>query len=79
MTDSTIIDCNIFGYADYKNCNIKDSFVSRNIILKDCNVSGSLGKMGGAMKGGSLKNTTIIASMAEIGDDVQKENVNEIQ
>ena len=79
VTDSTIIDCNIFGYADYKNCNIKDSFVSRNIILKDCNVSGSLGKMGGAMKGGSLKNTTIIASMAEIGDDVQKENVNEIQ
>ena len=31
------------------------------------------------MKGGSLKNTTVIASMAEIGDDVQKENVNEIQ
>lgn len=79
VVDSAVIRCNIFGYSDYKDCVIKDSFVSRNIALKDCDVSGSLGKMGGSMKGGSLRNTTVIISMAEIDDDVQKENVNEIQ
>ena len=76
---SSIIKSNLFGYADCKDCKIRDSFISRNIKLKDCNVSGPLGKMGGAMKGGSLRNTTIIISMAEIDDDVEKTNVNEIQ
>ena len=76
---SSIIKCNLFGYADCKDCKIRDSFVSRNIKLKDCNVSGPLGKMGGMMKGGSLRDTTVISSMAEISDDVDKNNVNEIQ
>lgn len=76
---STIIKSNLFGYADCEDCKIKDSFVSRNIKLKDCRVSGNLGKMGGIMKGGSLKDTTIITSMADIADDVDKSNVNEIQ
>jgi uncharacterized protein YjbI with pentapeptide repeats len=76
---SSIIKSNLFGYADCKECRIRDSFISRNIKLKDCNVSGSLGKMGGIMKGGSLRNTTVITSMAEVDDDVDKTNVNEIQ
>lgn len=76
---SSIIKSNLFGYADCKNCKIKDSFISRNIKLKDCNVSGQLGKMGGTMKGGSLRNTTVIVSMAQVDDDVEKTNVNEIQ
>jgi len=76
---SSIIKSNLFGYADCKDCKIKDSFVSRNIKLKDCRVSGNLGKMGGIMKGGMLKDTTVIASMADIADDVEKNNVNEIQ
>ena len=76
---SSIIKSNLFGYADCKDCKIRDSFISRNIKLKDCNVSGQLGKMGGSMKGGSLRNTTVIISMAEIDDDVEKTNVNEIQ
>ena len=76
---SSIIKSNLFGYADCKDCNIRDSFVSMNIKLKDCNVSGPLGKMGGMMKGGSLRDTTVISSMAEISDDVDKNNVNEIQ
>lgn len=76
---STIIKSNLFGYADCKDCKIRDSFVSRNIKLKDCRVSGNLGKMGGIMKGGSLKDTTVIASMADIADDVDRNNVNEIQ
>ena len=76
---SSIIKSNLFGYADCKDCNIRDSFVSMNIKLKDCNVSGPLGKMGGMMKGGSLRDTTVITSIAEISDDVDKNNVNEIQ
>lgn len=76
---SSIIKCNLFGYADCKECKISDSYVSRNIKLKDCDVSGQLGKMGGIMKGGSLKDTTIISTMADIDDDVDKTNVNEIQ
>jgi hypothetical protein len=76
---SSIIKCNLFGYADCKECRITDSFVSRNIKLKDCNVFGQLGKMGGIMKGGSLKDTTVITSMADVADDVDKTNVNEIQ
>ena len=76
---SSIIKSNLFGYADCKDCKIKDSFVSRNIKLKDCAVSGNLGKMGGIMKGGSLRDTTVITSMADIADDVDKNNVNEIQ
>ena len=76
---SSIIKCNLFGYADCKECKISDSYVSRNIKLKDCDVSGQLGKMGGIMKGGSLKDTTIIITMADIDDDVEKTNVNEIQ
>ncbi len=76
---SSIIKCNLFGYSDYKECKITDTYVSRNIKLKDCIVSGPLGKMGGIMKGGALRNTTIITSMADIADDVDKTNVNEIQ
>jgi hypothetical protein len=76
---SSIVKCNMFGYADCKECKVVDSFVSRNIKLKDCRVTGPLGKMGGIMKGGSLKNTTVITSMADIDDDVEKTNVNEIQ
>lgn len=76
---SSVIKCNLFGYADCKECRFTDSYISRNIKLKDCFVTGPLGKMGGIMKGGSLKDTTIITSMADIDDNVEKTNVNEIQ
>lgn len=76
---STISKCNLFGYSNSKDCKLKDCFISRNIQLKDCHVTGVLGKMGGIMKGGSLKNTSVIMSMAEIDDQVEKHNVNEIQ
>ena len=79
MEKSTIIKCNLFGYANFKECKIRDTFVSRNIKLQDCFVTGPLGKMGGTMKGGTLKDTTIISSMADIDDDVERNNVNEIQ
>lgn len=76
---SSVVKCNLFGYADCTDCRFTDSYVSRNIKLKNCTVTGPLGKMGGIMKGGLLKDTTIIATMADIDDDVEKTNVNEIQ
>ena len=79
LEKSTIKKCNLFGYATCKNSKFYDSYISRNIKLKDCIVTGPLGKMGGIMDGGSLKNTTIISTMADIADDVEKINVNEIQ
>ena len=79
IKNSTIIRCNLFGYANCSESNFNDCFISRNIQLKNCFVYGQLGKMGGAMIGGSLKNTTVLTSMADIHNDVEKENVNEIQ
>ena len=76
---SSVIKCNLFGYADCKDSKFTDCFISRNIKLNDCRVTGALGKMGGVMKGGDLKDTTVITSMADIADDVDKTNVNEIQ
>lgn len=78
ITNSNIVNCNLFGYGDCKDSKFKNCFISRNIELKDCDVTGKLGKMGGTMKGGSLKNTTIITDSADIADDVEKINVNSI-
>jgi uncharacterized protein YjbI with pentapeptide repeats len=79
ITNSNITNCNLFGYGNCKDSKFKDCFISRNIELKDCDVYGKLGKMGGSMKGGSLKNTTVLIDSADIHDDVEKINVNEIQ
>lgn len=79
IKNSTILRCNLFGYADCNESNFDDCFISRNIRLKDCYVHGQLGKMGGTMIGGSLKNTTVLMSMADIHNNVEKDNVNEIQ
>ena len=78
ITNSNIIECNLFGYSNCKDSKFKNCFISRNIELKDCDVTGKLGKMGGTMKGGSLKNTTVLIDSADIHDDVEKINVNEI-
>lgn len=78
ITNSNIIECNLFGYGNCKDSKFKNCFISRNIDLKDCDVTGKLGKMGGTMRGGSLKNTTVLIDSADIHDDVEKINVNEI-
>lgn len=78
ITNSNITECNLFGYGNCKDSKFKNCFISRNIDLKDCDVTGKLGKMGGTMRGGSLKNTTVLIDSADIHDDVEKINVNEI-
>ena len=57
----------------FKNC-----FISNNIKLVNSIVFGALGKFAGIMHTGSIKNTTVITSMADIGDKVKKLNINEI-
>lgn len=79
ITNSNITNCNLFGYGNCKDSKFKDCFISRNIELKDCDVTGKLGKMGGTMKGGSLKYTTVLIDSADIDDSVEKVNVNEIK
>lgn len=79
IVNSKIIKCNLFGYANCKDSKFKDCFVSRNIQLTNCDVYGELGKMAGVMKGGTLKNTTILTDSADISDNVEKDNVNEMK
>lgn len=78
ITNSNITNCNLFGYGNCKDSKFKDCFISRNIELKDCDIMGKLGKMGGTMKGGSLRDTTVLIDSADIHSDVEKTNVNEI-
>lgn len=79
ITNSKIVNCNLFGYADCKDSKFKDCFISRNIKLTDCDVYGELGKMGGTMVGGTLKNTTILVDFAGISPTVELDNVNEMK
>lgn len=79
IANSRIIKSNLFGYANCKDSKFKDCFISRNIKLTDCDVFGELGKMAGTMSGGSLKNTTILIDMADISNNVERDNVNEMK
>ena len=78
IEDSFINDCNLFGYSDCLESKFKNCFISNNIKLNNCSVFGALGKFAGIINSGSIKNTTVITSMADIGDKVKKFNINEI-
>jgi hypothetical protein len=78
IEDSFINDCNLFGYCDCVESKFKNCFISNNIKLDNSSVFGALGKFAGIINSGSIKNTTVIKSMADIGDKVKKLNINEI-
>ena len=78
IEDSFINDCNLFGYCDCVESKFKNCFISNNIKLENSIVFGALGKFAGTINSGSIKNTTVITSMAEIGEKVKKLNINEI-
>ena len=78
IENSFINDCNLFGYCDCVESKFKNCFISNNIKLVNSNVFGALGKFAGIIDSGSIKNTTVITSMADIGDKVKKLNINEI-
>lgn len=79
IKNSKIIKCNLFGYSNCSDTKFNNCFISRNISLKDCDVYGELGKMAGIMKGGSLKDTTVLVDMADIDENVEKDNINEMR
>ena len=78
IEDSYINDCNLFGYCDCVESKFKNCFISSNIKLVNSIVFGALGKFAGNIESGYIKNTTVIISMANIGDKVKKLNINEI-
>ena len=78
IEDSFINDCNLFGYCDCAESKFKNCFISNNIKLVNSAVFGALGKFAGILDSGSIKNTTVITSMADISDKVKKLNINEI-
>lgn len=78
IEESYINDCNLFGYCECIESKFKNCFISNNIKLNNCIVFGNLGKFAGTINSGSIKNTTIITSMANIDDKVKKNNINEI-
>ncbi len=78
IEDSFINDCNLFGYCDCKESKFKNCFISNNIKLVKSIVFGALGKFAGIIDSGTIKNTTVIKSMADIGEKVKKLNINEI-
>ena len=78
IEDSFINDCNLFGYCNCVESNFKNCFISNNIKLVNSNVFGALGKFAGIIDSGSIKNTTVIISMANIDDNVKKFNINKI-
>lgn len=78
IEDSFINDCNLFGYSDCVESKFKNCFISNNIKLEKSIVFGPLGKFAGIINSGSIKNTTVIKSMADIGEKVKKLNINEI-
>ena len=78
IEDSFINDCNLFGYCDCLESKFKNCFISNNIKLENSVVFGHLGKFAGTINSGYIKNTTVITSMAEIGENVKKLNISEI-
>lgn len=78
IENSFINDCNLFGYCDCIESKFKNCFISNNIKLDNSIVFGALGKFAGIINSGSIRNTTVITSMADIGDKVKKLNINEI-
>lgn len=78
IEDSFINDCNLFGYCDCVESKFKNCFISNNIKLNNSHVFGFLGKFAGIINSGSIKNTTIIVSMADIGEKVKIFNINKI-
>lgn len=55
IEDSILSEVNLFGASICKDCKIKDSYVSRNVIAENCYISGKRGVFSGNMEGGVFK------------------------
>lgn len=55
IEDSILSEVNLFGASVCKDCKIKDSYVSRNVIAENCYIFGKRGVFSGDMEGGIFK------------------------
>ncbi len=78
VIDSFIFESNVFGMSECKDCKIEDSYISRNVEVNDCYVSGVKGVFSGDMKGGIFKQSraTKFATFSDSTDVVDIEKIN---
>lgn len=55
IEDSILFEVNLFGASVCKDCKIKDSYVSKNVIAENCYIFGKRGVFSGDMEGGIFK------------------------
>ena len=55
LLNTSMTECNLFGASDGTDCKLEDSYVSRNVILKDSYVYGMRGVFSGEMEGGIFR------------------------
>ena len=55
LINSSMIECNLFGATDTTSSKIEDSYVSKNVVVKDSYVFGPRGVFSGEMEGGIFR------------------------
>tara|TARA_B100000902_G_scaffold177429_1_gene170892 strand:- start:1744 stop:3036 length:1293 start_codon:yes stop_codon:yes gene_type:complete len=55
LINSSLFESNLFGASDASDCKIEDSYVSKNVIVKDSYVFGPRGVFSGEMDGGIFR------------------------
>ena len=55
LINSSILESNLFGASDASDCKIEDSYVSKNVMVKDSYVFGARGVFSGEMDGGIFR------------------------
>jgi len=55
LMNSSLFESNLFGASDASDCKIEDSYVSKNVIVKDSYVFGPRGVFSGEMEGGIFR------------------------
>ncbi len=78
ITDSLVFESNIFGMSECEDSNIKDSYISKNVEVSNCYVSGTKGVFSGNMKGGIFKEgrATKFATFSDNTEIVKVEKIN---
>ena len=55
LLNTSLAECNLFGTTDALDCKIEDSYVSKNVVVKDSYVFGPRGVFSGEMEGGIFR------------------------
>jgi hypothetical protein len=78
IIDSFIFESNVFGMSECKDSKIEDSYISRNVEINNCYVSGTKGVFSGDMKGGIFKQgrATKFATFSDSTEVIEIEKIN---